>query len=211
MADGVGQWSLAGVNMGLYAHELMQNCEKLLKSTSAKVTNVKELLQQSAAMTQSIGSARVLVAHVSSQVLHVANIGDSGFVIIRNGTIFMKSSPMVHEFSFPYAIGLGDDSVDDVEEYHIELEDGDVIVTATDGLFDNLYEKEIASIVSKAVEAGMYVQELAELLVSKAQEVGKSESARSPFADAAQAAGHPGYSGGKFDHVTVIVSLVQKR
>lgn len=54
--------------MGLYAHELMQNCEKLLKSTSAKVTNVKELLQQSAAMTQSIGSARVLVAHVSSQV-----------------------------------------------------------------------------------------------------------------------------------------------
>lgn len=123
----------------------------------------------------------------------------------------MKSSPMVHEFSFPYAIGLGDDSVDDVEvrfgrrlllatrdsctlvpyklmrnsysyvvfltiplnigrdeknclflsmlqEYHIELEDGDVIVTATDGLFDNLYEKEIASIVSKAVEAGMYVQ-----------------------------------------------------
>lgn len=59
---------LPGVNMGLYAHELMQNCEKLLKSTSAKVTNVKELLQQSAAMTQSIGSARVLVAHVSSQV-----------------------------------------------------------------------------------------------------------------------------------------------
>lgn len=47
----------------------------------------------------------------------MANIGDSGFLIIRNGTVFRKSSPMVHEFSFPYAIGLGDDSVEDVEVY----------------------------------------------------------------------------------------------
>ncbi|KAL2930071.1 putative protein phosphatase 2C 62 [Bienertia sinuspersici] len=189
----------------------MQNCEKLLISTDAELTNMKELLQQSAAMTQSTGSARVIIAHVVNQVVHVANIGDAGFIIIRNGTVFKKSSPMVHEFNFPCAIGLGDDSVEDVEEYHIELEDGDMIVTATDGLFDNLYDQEIASIVSKAVETGMHLQDLAELLATKAHEVGMSKTARSPFADAAQAAGHSGYSGGKFDHVTVIVSFVQIR
>ncbi|XP_021751047.1 probable protein phosphatase 2C 62 isoform X2 [Chenopodium quinoa] len=158
VADGVGQWSLGGVDMGLYAHEFMQNCEKLLKSTSARLTNVKQLLQQSAAITQSTGAARVLIAHLDKEVLHVANIGDSGFVIIRNGTVVQKSSPMVHEFSFPYAIGLGDDSVEDAEEYHIDLEDGDVIITATDGLFDNLYDQEIASMVSKVLEAGMTLQ-----------------------------------------------------
>ena len=38
--------------------------------------------------------------------------------------------------------------------YKIDLDEGDVIVTATDGLFDNLYEQEIASIVSKSLEAG---------------------------------------------------------
>lgn len=44
-----------------------------------------------------------------------------------------------------------------------------------------------------------------------AQEVGSScVSERSPFADAAKAAGYAGYSGGKLDDVTVIVSLVQK-
>uniref|UniRef100_A0A803MD31 PPM-type phosphatase domain-containing protein n=1 Tax=Chenopodium quinoa TaxID=63459 RepID=A0A803MD31_CHEQI len=208
VADSVGQWSLGGVDMGLYAHEFMQNCEKLLKSTSARLTNVKQLLQQSAAITQSTGAARVLIAHLDKEVLHVANIGDSGFVIIRNGTVVQKSSPMIHEFSFPYAIGLGDDSVEDAEEYHINLEDGDVIVTATDGLFDNLYDKEIASMVSKVLEAGMSLQDLAELLATTAAEVGRSKSARSPFADAAKAAGHPGYCGGKLDHVTVIVSLV---
>lgn len=36
--------------------------------------------------------------------------------------------------------------------YAIELEEGDVIVTATDGLFDNLYEREIINIVSRSLE-----------------------------------------------------------
>lgn len=50
---------------------------------------------------------------------------------------------------------------------------------------------------------------MAEFLAMRAQDVGRSSSTRSPFADAAQAAGYVGYTGGKLDHVTVIVSLVQ--
>ena len=45
----------------------------------------------------------------------MANIGDTGFVIIRNGAVFKKSSPMVHEFNFPYAIGSGIDPLEAVE------------------------------------------------------------------------------------------------
>ncbi|KAK9184983.1 hypothetical protein WN943_025336 [Citrus x changshan-huyou] len=33
--------------------------------------------------------------------------------------------------------------------YKVDLDDGDAIVTAIDGLFDNLYEQEIASIIPK--------------------------------------------------------------
>lgn len=54
-----------------------------------------------------------------------------------------------------------------------------------------------------------YLQEIAELLGMTAQEVGRSSSTRSPFADAAQAVGYVGYTGGKLDDVTVIVSLVR--
>ncbi|XP_074273255.1 uncharacterized protein LOC141596882 isoform X3 [Silene latifolia] len=153
-------------------------------------------------------SAAASVAH-TAEVLHVANIGDSGFIVVRNGTVFKKSSPMFHEFNFPYAVSFGENPVETVEEYHVELENGDIIVTATDGLFDNLYEREIASLVFKAVEDGKNVKDIAELLATRSQEVGRSPHARTPFADAAQAAGHPEFRGGKFDHVTVIVSIVQ--
>jgi len=55
------------------------------------------------------------------------------------------------------------------------------------------------------------LQEIAEFLATRAQEVGRSTSMRSPFADAAQAVGYVGFIGGKLDDVTVIVSLVQPR
>jgi len=55
------------------------------------------------------------------------------------------------------------------------------------------------------------LQEIAELLAVRAQDVGRSTSIRSPFSDAAQALGYVGYVGGKLDDVTVIVSLVQPR
>lgn len=42
-----------------------------------------------------------------------------------------------------------------LQEYRIDLDGGDVIVTATDGLFDNLYEKEISSIVSNSLQDGI--------------------------------------------------------
>lgn len=42
--------------------------------------------------------------------------------------------------------------------YKIDLNDGDVIIIATNGLFDNLYEQEIASIISKSLQAGLRPQ-----------------------------------------------------
>lgn len=44
------------------------------------------------------------------------------------------------------------------QECTIELEEGDIVVSATDGLFDNLYEREIAMIVSKSLKAEMKPQ-----------------------------------------------------
>lgn len=44
------------------------------------------------------------------------------------------------------------------QKYRIDLDEGDVIVTATDGLFDNLYEQEITSIVTKSLQMRMRLQ-----------------------------------------------------
>lgn len=212
MADGVGQWSLEGINAGQYAQELLENCEKIvLDSKSVPMTKPEEVLIRSAAESQSPGSSTVLVAYFDGQVLHVANIGDSGFIAIRNGAVFNRSSAMVHGFNFPLQIERGDDPTEFIEGYKIDLDEGDVIVAATDGLFDNLYEKEIASAVSNSLQASLKPQDIAEYLAMRAQEVGRSACGRTPFADAAQAAGYVGYTGGKLDDVTVIVSFIQKR
>lgn len=45
----------------------------------------------------------------------MANIGNSGFIIIRNGAVFKRSSPMVHRFNFPLQIVRGDDPSELIE------------------------------------------------------------------------------------------------
>ncbi|KAI9103544.1 hypothetical protein K1719_023167 [Acacia pycnantha] len=212
VADGVGQWSFEGNNNGQYTRELMKKCENIVSNhQSIYVIEPEEVLRRSAGETGYYGSSTVLVAHFDGQTLHAANVGDTGFIILRNGAVFKKSTPAVHEFNFPLQIVRGDDPSEIIEEYKIDLNEGDVIVTATDGLFDNLYEQEIAIIVYKSLQSGLKPQEIAEFLAMKAQEVGRSSCTRSPFADAAQAAGYVGCTGGKLDHVTVIVSFVQHR
>ncbi|XVF44734.1 hypothetical protein PTKIN_Ptkin02bG0147800 [Pterospermum kingtungense] len=212
VADGVSQWSLEGTCVGLFAKELMECCEKIVSERDrVPITDPVDVLNRAAANTQSFGSSTVLVAYFDDRALHVANIGDSGFMILRNGTVFKRSSPMVYEFNFPVQIEREDDPSDFVEVYRIDLYEDDVIITATDGLVDNLYEQDIASIVFKSLRESLRPQEIAELLATRAQEVGQLSSVRSPFADEAQAAGYVGYRGGKLDDVTVIVSLVKRR
>ncbi|XP_017214770.1 probable protein phosphatase 2C 71 isoform X3 [Daucus carota subsp. sativus] len=212
VADGVGQWSLEGSNPGVYARELMEHCGKIVSNSSGiSILKPVEVLHRIVAEAQSPGSSTILLAHFDGQILHVANIGDSGFIVIRNGTVHRCSSPMHHEFHFPLQIAKGHDPSELVEEYQIDLELGDIVVTATDGLLDNLYMEEIASTVAKSLDAKINAQEIAKLLARRAQEVGKSAFGNSPFADSARAAGYKGYTGGKLDDVAVIVSLVQKR
>ncbi|XP_042395064.1 probable protein phosphatase 2C BIPP2C1 [Zingiber officinale] len=208
VADGVGQWSLEGINAGLYARELMESCQRFVSKYEG--CNPNEILVKSAAEASSPGSSTVLVGYFDGQDLHVANIGDSGFIVIRNDTVFRKSTPMVYGFNFPLQIERGEDPTRYIETYKIGLDEGDVIVTATDGLFDNLYEQEIAAIVFKSLQASLKPREVAEYLAKRAQEVGRSATARSPFADAALASGYPMFTGGKLDDVTVIVSIVQR-
>ncbi|KAF3528113.1 hypothetical protein DY000_02036668 [Brassica cretica] len=210
VADGVSQWSFEGISEGMYAQELMSNCQKIVSDETAEICDDPvHVLHRSVNETKSSGSSTALIAHLSNNELQIANIGDSGFMVVRNRTVLQKSSPIFHHFCFPLHITRGDDVLKLAEVYHVNLEVGDVVITATDGLFDNLYEKEIVSIVCRLLEQGLEPQRIAELVAAKAQEVGRSETERTPFADAAKEEGHDGYRGGKLDAVTVIVSLVK--
>ncbi|KAL7235938.1 hypothetical protein ACSBR1_019255 [Camellia fascicularis] len=212
VADGVSAWSDKGIDPGIYSRELMENCRKIVSEcNSIPLTNPEEVISESALEAKSPGSSTILVAYFDGQVLHVANIGDSGFIVIRNGVVYKKSTPRSFEFNCPFQIKSGDDPSELVEMYEIDLDEGDVIVTSTDGLFDNLYNPEIISIVSKSMQSDFKLEEIAEALARRAHEIGNSTTCMTPFVEAVAALRtKEGFTGGKLDDVVVIVSLVQK-
>ncbi|KAG0549698.1 hypothetical protein BDA96_01G277300 [Sorghum bicolor] len=190
----VGISSEFGINAGLYARELMDG-----------YLRPEKILSKAADEACSPGSSTVLVAHFDGQVLQASNIGDSGFMVIRNAEVLKKSKPMVYGFNFPQIEKLNINVWTNIsflfQNYTIDLKEGDATVTATEGLLDNVYEHEIAGIISKSLQADLKPAEIAEKMAANAQEVGRSGAGRSPFSDAAVMFGYLGLRWGKLDDI----------
>ena len=84
------------------------------------------------------------------------------------------------------------------------------MLLATDGLFDNLFDDEIADVLAQADGDGAAAAApppsaatLAELIVRRAREASLDQTRRTPFADGAARHGYT-HSGGKLDDVTVL-------
>lgn len=99
------------------------------------------------------------------------------------------------------------------------LRNGDLIVLATDGYFDNVYSQETVQLVNAhmaQLPAGAnnadvltHVRVLAKMLTDSARRLSLDPKRLSPWAKGARAhGGH--YRGGKVDDITCIVTLVQQ-
>lgn len=92
-------------------------------------------------------TACVLILNRETSTVYTANIGDSGFMVIRKGEIVHKSDEQQHYFNTPFQLSLPppgnanrvlSDSPDAADRNSFPVEDGDVILVATDGVFDNV-------------------------------------------------------------------------
>jgi protein phosphatase PTC7 len=100
------------------------------------------------------------------------HLGDSGYIVLRKVAgkweCIFRSEDLVHAFNCPHQIGtMGDDPTKAHCESHALLPD-DVVVLATDGLWDNVWEKDIiqavdTSIQSRSANLDAIAQELVEL------------------------------------------------
>lgn len=155
-----------------------------------------------------------MIAILNKNELSIANIGDSGFLVIRfkHGEPFCphKSKEQQHAFNIPYQLSrlptqadleilrkrgkltemsklkqvlkkkntVCQDSPENADEYSFTLKDGDIVITATDGVFDNLFQHEVLSMVSEyrkaqkdlSIASDAQAQELATILVDAAVE-----------------------------------------
>ncbi|KAH6554851.1 hypothetical protein KP509_1Z301900 [Ceratopteris richardii] len=168
IADGVGGWARNGIDSGLFSRELMRHCAVIARS----------------------------MVDEPDPTLHIANIGDSGFIVVRDGKVLTKSKPMQHGFNFPYQIGIDGDDPYDAEA--VKVASGDVVVLATDGVFDNLYEREIVDLVNQGQAKRVEPGTVALWLVKLAHAAGLNSTGRSY-----------NYSGGKLDDATAVVSYIE--
>jgi len=170
-------------------------------------------------------TACIISLNAASGLLRSANLGDSGFAVLRSTSIIHQQLPLTHYFNCPKQLtklptNRGRkfsracvDSPYEAETFEIKLRDGDIIVAYTDGFSDNVFQSEMLNICSLVARAGgsedQQVQAMADRMVEYARQCMKNRNRVSPFEREASRQGMY-FRGGKPDDVTVIVGLVRE-
>ncbi|KDQ07823.1 hypothetical protein BOTBODRAFT_592554 [Botryobasidium botryosum FD-172 SS1] len=164
------------------------------------------------------GASTALLATLHSSHLHIAHLGDCSIHLIRQGTLVFRSTAQQHAFNCPLQLGplSGSTPRRDAWSGVLEVKEGDVVVMASDGMGDNLWDEDVVDEVRR-----FYVrwggiggrvagpQRLSEALCSRAKRVsegnlgsggkeGEGIKGEVPFARRAKEEGVK-FSGGKPD------------
>ncbi|XP_023168590.2 protein phosphatase PTC7 homolog fig [Drosophila hydei] len=226
VADGVGGWRRLGIDSGAFAQELMTNCCEFTGKPHYDGSNPRQLLIDSFDQMKKIpgsvcgsSTACVVTLHRPDCTLHSANLGDSGFMVLRHGKVLHRSEEQLHSFNTPYQLTVAPDSemscilCDSPQQAvtsEINLQHGDLVLLATDGLFDNVPESMlIHHLRTLHGETRMeHLQQAVDKLVDLAKSLSQSSSFKSPFAIKAKANNVNYGDGGKPDDITVILASV---
>jgi len=228
VADGVGGWRNQGVDPSLFSSTLMREC--LLASSTINSENghtcPKQLIETAIeAMREThndtkfslLGSSTAITTIIDKEdeSAKICNLGDSGFLHIRNGAIIARSKEQTHYFNCPFQLSLptpGYNSITDTPEkgdlYAIgELRPNDILLLASDGLFDNVADNDIITALKDATSENLKEKmvQLAAFCLDQALD----SSVLSPFALNARKQGYTTECGGKLDDLTVVITLVE--
>lgn len=183
VADGVGGWMDSGVDPADFSHgfcDYMAAAAYSPDPAAAPPLTARSLMQTGyeaicADPSVPAGGSTAVVALLDPRgVLEVANLGDSGYIHLRLNAVHGHSEPQIHAFNTPFQLSVippailrrmqafgGSQRADlpgDAEVSRHSLRHGDVLVFATDGVWDNLFNQDILRIVSAAMtKSGAWV------------------------------------------------------
>ncbi|XWS21082.1 hypothetical protein CRYUN_Cryun30bG0024900 [Craigia yunnanensis] len=209
VADGVGGWADLGVDAGHYSRELMSHSVSAVHKEPKGSIDPARVLEKAHYSTKAKGSSTACIIALTDQGLHAINLGDSGFMLVRDGCTIFRSPVQQHDFNLTYQLenGINGDLPSSGQVFAVPVAPGDVVIAGTDGLFDNLYNNEITAVVVHAVRAGLGPQVTAQKIAALARQRAQDRDRQTPFSTAAQDAGFR-YYGGKLDDITVVVSYI---
>ncbi|CAF3338737.1 unnamed protein product [Rotaria sp. Silwood2] len=178
LSDGVSGNRHHGLDPYKFAHTLISSCleetDRIIGSSS-----MRGLVHRAIRCVEKrsiFGSATLCLLSIDkhSSYLRSLNIGDSGFMLIRENKLIIRSHPQYHRGSSPFQLSslpttnsftsnttrLYHDKPSDGEYIEHKIEIGDLLLIASDGLFDNLYEDFIVQIINNNLDDQYSVESL---------------------------------------------------
>jgi|TARA_R110000751_G_scaffold1159_2_gene4473 protein phosphatase PTC7 len=220
--DGVGSWAEQNVNPIYWSMALAEGCSASIMDGNTGPITILTDGYKNAMASKHEGSCTACVAIKNGpNSVSVANLGDSGVALFRDDKLVWESSQQEYLFNYPYQLSSDVDALPKDADRHVltKLKSGDIIILATDGLWDNLYNKEII----KYLDDDSEVEDIATTLAVSAFHASNDQKRWGPFSQASvenlytaspyasdedfipPPAPLTEYMGGKPDDITVIV------
>ncbi|KAJ5114554.1 hypothetical protein NUU61_000313 [Penicillium alfredii] len=172
VADGVGGWTESRVDPADFSHGLCRYMAQSAQAWDAPADQLrpKQLLQ--AGYDQVVADPGIRAGGSTASVgiglpdgrVELANLGDSGSVLLRLAAVHHYSPPQTHGFNTPYQLSIIpprmraqasifggaflEDFPRDAAVTNVQMQHGDVLMLATDGVFDNLNNQEILKLIT---------------------------------------------------------------
>eukprot|EP00889_Picochlorum_renovo_P002242 jgi/Picre1/29272/NNA_004664.t1 len=228
----VGGWQESGINPAEYSQTLMEEAKLYFEAQRDSIVadgliddsgEVAEVVVSSLGAltaahtrTRKPGSATACIIRIDEErgELEASNLGDSGFVIVRDGRVHFKTPVQEHFFDCPYQLGAAPEYVPETDypadamQFREQLQSGDVIVLATDGLWDNGVATRLGELAAEKAQDAEYESPYA----LEARKAGIELSFWDKLSNAKMTSNGFEFgqvTGGKLDDITILVAKVR--
>lgn len=231
VADGVGGWSEAGFDSSAISRELCNLMKTKFEAAADKtlLTPQKLLADAFAGVLDSprveIGGTTACLGILTPDYkLKVANLGDSWCGLFREYKLVEETKFQTHGFNTPYQLAKIPkqilrqaelqgkkyiiDPPEHCDEYVWDLQKGDVVVFATDGVTDNVVPQDMEIFLKDQFDSEHALHDVSAQLVQEVVKVSKDPNFPSAFAQELSRLTGQRYLGGKEDDVTVVMVKV---
>lgn len=152
VADGVGGYKRHGIDPGDYPKKIKDNCK--IAINEKKVTGLLKIVESAYKKTKVDGGTTLCLAKIKQNILETYNLGDSGLILIRNKKIIFRTKTLLSEYNYPFQLGRirnkpKNNRPKDGAVQKTKIKSNDILIMATDGLFDNLFDEEIMGLIKR--------------------------------------------------------------
>ncbi|KAH8111617.1 hypothetical protein DFH11DRAFT_590725 [Phellopilus nigrolimitatus] len=139
-------WWTYGVGLGAPSH-----MHSNLAPAAATPQNVEEVAREEWVPLRA-GSSTALLAVLSGDRLRVAHLGDCVGWLVRAGEVVWRSEEMWWGFNYPLQLGPASPTRPcDARRYELRVQADDILILASDGMSDNLWEEDVLDEVRRFV------------------------------------------------------------